>query len=142
VRGLDARLAFLWAFPLSLALARALSAAAGGPEALAAWSPLRCPLRAFGGWLCPTCGLTRSLLKSWNFEFSGAWASHFLGPVIFFAAFGLWILVVVLAPERRARGRRAFARATEHALRSPAWRKLLWGLVVVYVAWGFSRNFG
>lgn len=86
-------------FVLALALwARLRLPSLDGPVALAAWSPLRCPLRALTGLACPSCGLTRSFLAALAGEHQQALAFHRFGPALLAVALAL-SLAALWAPR-------------------------------------------
>ncbi len=58
--------------------------------------PTTCLWRAFTGWRCPGCGLTRSFTFMGNLQPVEAFRIHLLGPP-------LWLAVAVYTPYRLAR---------------------------------------
>lgn len=120
-------------YPLSFPFAQGLVSWSGGVESLSAFSPLFCPLHHFFGIHCPTCGLTRSLIATWNFDFSTALKYHFLGPVIFFASLIAWMFFVLRKEQKLING---LTRVRQHPQFS-FWFK---SMVAIYVVWGFTLH--
>jgi hypothetical protein len=85
----------------------------------AAKLPLHCPLRWFTGYLCPTCGLGRSLISAWTGAFQESWSFHPAGLLIF--SFFL-------------------ARSLGIGIRFSPSRRWLRASVFIYILWGFARN--
>ena len=121
--------------PLSLALAHTLHGF--GPERVAGWTWLRCPLHATTGLLCPTCGLGRSLTAAWMGRYHEAWNFHFLGPVFLGLAVILWIFSWTPWRDRPLAWGMA---GTDLYRRRAIFRGFCRGSLVVYILWGFSRN--
>ena len=89
---------------------------------------LPCPFRAVTGLLCPGCGVTRLCLALLRGDLAAAWAANqlllLLLPV-------LAVLLVQLAARYVRTGSVATIRG-ENAL--------IWGVVVLLLAWGVVRN--
>lgn len=99
----------------------------GSVDAVAALSPLGCPLKRFFDIFCPTCGLTRSLLYTLTGQWATAWRFHFMGPILVFVI----LLYSLSAPLCNARIRwlkNNYAKQT---------RLLFYSLVCIYSVWGF-----
>jgi len=98
-------------FVLAIAFwARLKLPALDAPATLAAWSPLRCPLRTLTGLACPSCGLTRSVLAALAGDHSEAFAFHPCGPVLLAVALAvalaaLWMPDALVARRPRLRTR-------------------------------------
>ena len=52
-------------------------------------SLLTCQFRNATGYSCPTCGLSRSFYAFANFDISGSFGFHLLGPVLYLAILSL-----------------------------------------------------
>lgn len=89
---------------------------------------LYCPFWRLTGLLCPGCGVTRMCLALLQLDFSGAWRANAalllaLPVLILLAARLMWVYVRT--------GRRMPSRGEE---------RLIWALVVYFLAWGVVRN--
>ena len=127
---LDKKL-YILGFPLSLVAVHGGMQWAGGVEKLSSFSPLFCPLHRFLGLHCPTCGLTRSLLAAWNFDFSLALQYHFLGPVLFLLTSFIWLLFCI---RKDFLMRQWISKIRSHP-RYSLWAKMT---VLTYIIWGFA----
>jgi len=81
---------FLVGLPLSLVVGPWVISLGTGIEQTARLSPLVCPLRWATGFLCPTCGLGRSLVACWSGQVAAGFEFHFLGPVILILSVAYW----------------------------------------------------
>ena len=89
---------------------------------------LYCPFWRLTGLLCPGCGVTRMCLALLRLDFSGAWQANAalllsLPVLLGLAAHLMWAYVHT--------GRRMPGRGEE---------RLIWSLVVYFLAWGVLRN--
>lgn len=92
--------------------------------------PLKCPLHAATGILCPTCGLGRALFAAVLGDWSLAWRYHPLGPPLWLLL-GLGSSLWALAPSTLGQ---LLAPLTSLARRQRRW---LVAMLVLYAAWGF-----
>ena len=51
-----------------------------------------CLFHRLTGWLCPLCGMTRSLISFFSYNVALAFRYHPLGPVVGSGLVGLWVL--------------------------------------------------
>jgi hypothetical protein len=51
---------------------------------------LKCPLKTWFGFECPTCGLGRSVFCTWLGRYQEALSYHLLGPLAF------WLVLIIL----------------------------------------------
>ena len=89
---------------------------------------LYCPFWRLTGLLCPGCGVTRMCLALLRLDLAGAWRANAalvlaLPVLILLAVRLMWVYVRT--------GRRMPSRGEE---------RLIWGLVVYFLAWGVLRN--
>lgn len=89
---------------------------------------LYCPFWRLTGLLCPGCGVTRMCLALLRLDLAGAWRANAalllaLPVLAALAARLMWVYVRT--------GRRIPSRGEE---------RLIWGLVVYFLAWGVLRN--
>lgn len=80
--------------PITFPAVTIISQYFGDPLYMLKWSPFFCPINKLTGWLCPTCGLGRSLILSVQLQFSKAFEYHFLGPIIVMFLICFWILLL------------------------------------------------
>ena len=121
---------FIVTFPFSFIIAHFLVVWAGSVEKLSSWSPMSCPLNRFLGIHCPTCGLTRSLMATWNFDFNLALKYHFLGPVLFVTSTFIWLLFCF---QKESILTQWISKLRSHP-RFSLWSKMA---VLTYIIWGF-----
>ena len=123
---------YLFAFPASLVLMNLWVGSSGmiSIESAAQWIWLRCPVSWLFDILCPTCGLGRSLIAAWTFQWELAFRYHWLGVVLVLAAALFWVWC--LRPfQVRSSGLQSIV-GRLYKVRSL--------LILVYVIWGFGRN--
>ncbi len=89
---------------------------------------LYCPFWQLTGLLCPGCGVTRMCLALLRLDFSGAWRAN---AALLLALPVLAALAVRLMWVYVRTGRRMPSRGEE---------RLIWALVVYFLAWGVVRN--
>ena len=121
---------YVWLFPLSFAIAHFALSFAGSAEKTASLFLLVCPLHYLTGFLCPTCGLGRSLVLSWTGNLHHAMDFHFLGPTLALAS-AYWVLLLLKKDLHARRTVRAFAES---------YRFPLLALLGLYTVWGVLRN--
>lgn len=115
----------------ALLLRAAALAALGGAYAL--WIAvtgrgLFCPFWRITGLLCPGCGVTRMCLALLRLDLAGAWRAN---AALLLALPVLAALAIRLAVDYVRTGRRLPTRGEE---------RILWGLLVYFLAWGVLRN--
>lgn len=89
---------------------------------------LYCPFWRLTGLLCPGCGVTRMCLALLRLDLAGAWRAN---AALLLALPVLILLAVRLMWVYVRTGRRMPSRGEE---------RLIWGLVVYFLAWGVLRN--
>lgn len=89
---------------------------------------LYCPFWQLTGLLCPGCGVTRMCLALLRLDFSGAWRAN---AALLLALPVLAALAVRLMWVYVRAGRKMPSRGEE---------RLIWALVVYFLAWGVVRN--
>ncbi len=89
---------------------------------------LYCPFWRLTGLLCPGCGVTRMCLALLRLDLAGAWRAN---AALLLALPMLILLAVRLMWVYVRTGRRMPSRGEE---------RLIWGLVVYFLAWGVLRN--
>lgn len=89
---------------------------------------LYCPFWQLTGFLCPGCGVTRMCLALLRLDLAGAWRAN---AALLLALPVLAFLAVRLAAAYVRTGRKLPTRGEE---------RLLWGLLVYFLAWGVVRN--
>lgn len=89
---------------------------------------LYCPFWRLTGLLCPGCGVTRMCLALLCLDLAGAWRAN---AALLLALPVLILLAVRLMWVYVRTGRRMPSRGEE---------RLIWGLVVYFLAWGVLRN--
>lgn len=89
---------------------------------------LYCPFWRLTGLLCPGCGVTRMCLALLHLDLAGAWRAN---AALLLALPVLILLAVRLMWVYVRTGRRMPSRGEE---------RLIWGLVVYFLAWGVLRN--
>lgn len=87
------RSSYLVLFPTSILFVRALAVFGADPLTLAQLSPIGCPFYRLFHWVCPTCGLTRSVLLAWNGNFDLSLRYHFGGIVLLLIGVIYYILL-------------------------------------------------
>jgi len=110
-----------------------LAARLMGIEATAALSPLFCPFHAITGWVCPTCGLGRSLVAGASLAFSESFRLHPLGLSILVGVIALTILSWVRIDALIVAKTRVLTIAIKHS-------SLTTSIVFVYIGFGILRN--
>lgn len=89
---------------------------------------LYCPFWQLTGLLCPGCGVTRMCLALLRLDLAGAWRAN---AALLLALPVLAALAVRLMWVYVRTGRRMPSRGEE---------RLIWALVVYFLAWGILRN--
>jgi hypothetical protein len=117
----------------SLAAAHALRALLGPLDPWLDRLPILCPLRAFTGLKCPTCGLGHALADAWAGDTLAAFAHHPLGPALLACATVAALTYALRPVTLRASLRRGAALASGHP-------RLSLAALALYAAWGFARN--
>lgn len=130
---MDFKIIFLFLYPIGLALSIPILNQASTVESATTWFFLKCPLHFFTGWLCPTCGMTRSFVAILRGEWIAAINYHPLGPLLFIVLFLYWFLLIFHFD---------LVTASKKWYQSHTYmRRPLWWVGLSFVLWGFSRNF-
>lgn len=124
---------FFYFYPPGLITAYYLSHRTFSIDVAASWFLLKCPVHFLTGWLCPTCGMTRSFIGVLRGEWLEAWSHHPLGPILFFAVLFYWLLILFR--------RDPLTKMLQLYNQYPILRLQACFLLGVYVFWGVSRNF-
>lgn len=124
---------FLFSYPLGLIFSAPFLNQASTVESATSWFFLKCPLHYLTGWMCPTCGMTRSFVAIIRGEWVSAFEYQPFGPFLFIFLFLYWLLLVfnfdVIIWAKKQYLSHSYVR---HPLRL---------LALGFIAWGFSRNF-
>jgi hypothetical protein len=107
---------------------------------MAALSPLSCPLKAFFGITCPTCGLTRSVLYAWNGDFDMSLRFHFGGIVLLMVGVVLFFILSAQKENQILSYIKVLAGRSEnrfHTRKVFGVNVVLAISVVAYAVWGF-----
>lgn len=89
---------------------------------------LYCPFWKLTGLLCPGCGVTRMCLALLRLDLAGAWQAN---PALLLALPVLAVLVVRMAVRYVRTGQKLPSRGEE---------RIIWGLLIYFLAWGVLRN--
>lgn len=89
---------------------------------------LYCPFWRITGLLCPGCGVTRMCLALLRLDLAGAWQAN---AALLLALPVLAVLAVRLAVRYVRTGQKLPSRGEE---------RVLWGLLLYFLAWGVLRN--
>lgn len=89
---------------------------------------LYCPFWCITGLLCPGCGVTRMCLALMRLDLAGAWRAN---AALLLALPVLVVLVVRMAVRYVRTGQKLPSRGEE---------RLIWGLLIYFLAWGVLRN--
>ena len=89
---------------------------------------LYCPFWKLTGLLCPGCGVTRMCLALLRLDLAGAWRAN---PALLLALPVLAILAVRMAVRYVRTGQKLPSRGEE---------RIIWGLLIYFLAWGVLRN--
>lgn len=135
---------FLWSCGLLIIIGLAIVASflpSTDVQLFLRWLP-RCPLAEWLHVICPTCGLTRSILYTLCGEWLLAFEYHFLGPLLVIST---PVLILGLAfkkpqPFSLIHGL-AFQSFSSLSGSNIFKRKVFLVMILVYCVWGFSRNF-
>ena len=123
---------FIYFYPISIAGGVYFGSHFATAEAAAEWMLLKCPFHFLTGLLCPTCGITRSILALFQGELLVALEFHPLGPILFFASFCLWLLLLFNFDF--------LSRLYKAYLAVPLFKLATQAAVASYVIWGIFRN--
>ena len=89
---------------------------------------LYCPFWRITGLLCPGCGVTRMCLALLRLDLAGAWQAN---AALLLALPVLAVLAVRLTVRYVRTGQKLPSRGEE---------RVLWGLLLYFLAWGVLRN--
>jgi hypothetical protein len=89
--------------------------------------PLRCPLHAWTGYLCPTCGLGRSLVLAFSGYYRKSLHYHPGGLLVYGLSIAVFFAFLAGRPVLLWK-------------LGTAGRRVGWTALLVYALWGFSRN--
>lgn len=124
------KIAYLLMLPSTFAVGGVMIHSFGTVSAISKLIPLKCPLNYFFEILCPTCGLGRSLIAAWTFNFNQSWSLHPLGLLILLGACLLWLGLLL--------NKETFVLNYWSKYKiNPSFMSLG---VLVYAIWGFGRN--
>lgn len=122
------RLLYLFSWPLFYILINLTNKYFKPVSSIVPLIPYRCPIFHLFHILCPSCGLTRSVLYAFVGETTLSFKFHPLGKLIFTLSILLWIISL-------------FKRNIEIKFSlSPLIKTLFIFLLVIYALWGVYRN--
>ena len=118
---------FQFAFPVGLVILNFLDrpSSIAHAERIAENSPLFCIFHKLSGWLCPGCGMTRSLLCFFTGQFEMSFYFNPFGPLVALALISIWILTFTMNGNPHIWEQHK--RATSYSL-------------VIVLLWGIMRN--
>lgn len=128
----DFRKVFIWLVPIFLGVLVFWANQSSSTEE-ASFFFLKCPFYFLTEWLCPTCGMTRSIISLLRGEWLMSWEYHPLGGLLFISLVLYWGLFIA---GYNLKNEKAFF-TTKGFWLKPSVKYFL----MIYIIWGFGRNF-
>ncbi|NQZ20109.1 MAG: DUF2752 domain-containing protein [Bdellovibrionales bacterium] len=121
---------FQWSFPISLIFLNIFyrPQTLSDVERLSDHSPFFCIFKSLTGWLCPGCGMTRSLISFFTGNFSLSFDFNPFGFLVALSLLSFWTLSFL--PNK-------YISTVYIALRKPQMTIIS---LIVLLSWGFIRN--